>query len=818
MNDLRYALRMFRKNPGFTAIAVLTLALGIGANTAIFSVVNAVLLRPLPYPESERLVWLSESGQNFPTMSVSYPNFEDWRKQQTVFDRLGLYTWGSFNLTGRGDALRLAGVRISTDSFLALRAQPELGRLPTQEEDQPGAPDVVVLSHALWQSRFASDPGVLNQAINLDGKPFSVIGVLPASFAYPNKTDIWVPAGPQSSSESWRLRGNHPGLFGVARLKPGVTLAQAQAEMTAIGARLEQQYPDSNRTVRPRLVPMLDNYVANARPALWTLLGAVALVLLIACTNVANLLLARAAARHKEMAVRAALGAGRWAIMRQLLTESLLLALAGGAFGLLLGYGGVRLILALGPDSIPRADEIGLNAGVLLFALGVSALTGALFGLAPAWQSSRPDVQETLKETARGTTGGRARLRQSLVVAEVALTLVMLTGAGLLLRSFYRLQQVNAGFSSERILSFSIGLPEKRYGQPEQQTAFYAALLERLRVLPGVQSASVISRLPFGHNDWQTSFLIEGRPVPPPDERTSMEVHLTGVDYFRVMGIPLLKGRVFTEQDSRDHLRTRDLTGYTDSQKWMTGLNRIVIDEEFARKFWPNEDPIGQHVKLDWGDKSPSMEVIGVVGRVKLSGLRQEGGFVQVYFPFLQAPNSDMIVILKTTADPKALISAARKQVQELDPEQPIYDVRTLTEMRDNSISRDRLNLTLLGLFALVALTLAVIGLYGVLAYNVEQRHREIGVRMALGAQRSDVLALVVGHGLRLAVIGVAVGLAGALGVTRLMSSLLFQVRPFDLPTFLGVTFILVAVAMLASWIPARRAARVDPMEALRHD
>ena len=815
---MKFALRQFAKNPGFTAVALITLALGIGANTAIFSVVNAVLLRPLPYPQSERLVWLSERGPNFPTMSISYPNFTDWRAQQTVFEHLGVYNWGSYNLTGRGEPQRLTGVRLSADALSALRVQAALGRVFNNDEDKPGAPSVVLLSHGLWQSRFGAKADVLNQPMTLDGRAFTVIGVMPAGFAFPNRADIWVPVGPLSGEESWKSRGNHPGLLGVARLDRGVTLEQARAEMETIAVRLEQQYPDSNKNNRVGVEPLLDNFVSNVRPALWTLLGAVGLVLLIACANVANLLLARAAARHKEMAVRAALGAGRWRIARQLLTESLLLAIAGGALGLLLASGGLRLILALSPNSIPRSDEIGLDAGVLAFTFVVSVLTGVLFGLAPAWQASRPDVQETLKETARGVTGGRARLRQTLVVAEVALTLVMLVGAGLLLRSFHRLQQVNAGFSHERVLSFRLGLPERKYQREEKQIGFYQDLLRNLRALPGVEAASVTSRLPFGGNDWQTGFVIEGQPEPPPHQRPSMEVHLVGPDYFQVMGIPVLRGRTFSEQDDRGHLRGRDLSALSDGQRWMAGLNAIVVDEEFARRHWPGEEALGKRVKLPWGEQAPVLTVIGVVGRVKLGQLGEQGGFVQAYLPFLQGPGHDMAVVMKTTLAPESLIATARRQVQALDPEQPIYDVRTLAEMRDNSIAQPRLNLTLLGIFAGLALALAVIGLYGVLAYQVTQRQREIGVRMALGAERADVLQLVVGHGMRLVLAGLGIGLIGALALTRLLRALLFGVGPTDPATFAATLLLLALTALLACWLPASRASNVDPMEALRYE
>jgi len=820
MSDLKFALRQLIKNPGFAVVAVLTLALGIGANTAIFSVVNAVLLRPLPYPESNRLVWLSERGPNFPIMSISYPNFADWRAQQTVFEHIGVYNWGNFNLTGRGEPLRVEVARISADALSSLRAKAAVGRVFNNDEDKPGAVSVVLLSHNLWQTRFGGATNVLDESLTLDGRAYRVVGVMPAGFAFPGRVDIWVPVGPFSDQPNWQERGNHPGLLGVARLKPGVTLEQARAGMDTIAARLEQQYPDSNKNCGIRIDGLLDNYVGDARRALWTVLGAVGLVLLIACANVANLLLARAAARQKEMAVRTALGAGRWRIIRQLLTESLMFSTVGGALGLLLAWGGVRLILALGRNAIPRSSEIGLDTGVLLFTVVVAVLTGILFGLAPAWQSSRPDVQGTLKDTARSTTGGRARLRQGLVVAEVALTLVLLVGAGLLLRSFHRLQQVNPGFSHERVLSFRLDLPERKYETPEQQILFFQGLLERLRALPGAQTVALASQIPHDNNGWQTGYRIEGQPDPPPGEGPSLEMTVVSPDYFRALGTPLLRGRYFTEQDNRDHLRGRDLTGLDDGQRWAAGLNAVIIDEEFARRHWPNEDPVGKQIRLPWGERSrhPLLTIVGVVTRVKLNGLHEQGGFVQAYLPFLQGTGNGHAIVMKTTQAPGTLVNAAREQVQALDSDQPIYDVRTLAEMRDGALAGRRLNFVLLALFASVALGLAAIGLYGVLAYTVAQRQREIGVRMALGAQRGDVLQLVVGHGMRLALAGVIVGLVGALAVTRTLQSLLFEVRPFDPPTLVSVPMLLAGVALFACWIPARRAARVDPMEALRYE
>src|SRR5580765_4745438 len=611
-NDLRYAFRQLLKNPGFTAVAVLTLALGIGANTAIFSVINAVLLRPLPYPESQRLVWLAERGPNWGGGSISYPNFTDWRAQQNVFEYIGVYNWNNFVLTGRDQPVQLRGAQIAADAFAALKVLPVIGRIFTPDEDKPGAPRVVLLSHSLWQTRFGGDPAVLNQTIALDGRSYTVVGVMPVGFAFPNELSVWVPVGPLSAGADWQNRGNHPGLYGVARLKPGVTLEQARAGMDAIATRLEQQYPDTNKTRRVQIEGLLDNRVGNVRRALWILLGAVGLVLLIACANVANLLLARAAARQKEMAVRAALGASRWQIVRQLLTESVLLAGIGGGAGLLVAEGVLRMVLAMARENVPRAAEINLDGGVLAFSGGIALLAGIAFGLAPAWQASRPDLQQTLKDTARGSTGGRARLRHGLVVAEVVLTLLLLVGAGLLMRSFYQLQQVKAGFGFERVLTFQVGLPERKYPEPERTIGFYQTLLEKLRSLPGVQTAAVTSRIPLEDGGWDTCFLIEGRPAPAPHERPSMDVQTAGPDYFRSMNIPVLRGRAFTEQDNREHVR-----GSSRERDWGGALNAIIVDEEFARRHWPDADPVGHRIRMDWGENSPLMTVVGVVGSVK---------------------------------------------------------------------------------------------------------------------------------------------------------------------------------------------------------
>jgi predicted permease len=813
LRDLRYGARQLHKNPGFTTVAVLTLALGIGANSAIFSVIDSVLLRPLPYPDSERLVWLAERGTDWEGGPISYPNFEDWREQQSVFERVGVFNWNNFVLTGRGDPVHLLGVQISADSFAALQVQPILGRTFAPEEDLPGAQPVAMLSHPVWQSQFGGDPSILNRTIELNDRAHTVVGIMPAGFAYPAESVVWVPVGPVAAETGWREeRGTRPGLYGVARLKSGVTLEQARAAMDTIAARLEQQYPASNQSRRVQLETLIDSQVGHVRRGLWILLGAVGLLLAIACANVANLLLARAAARRKEMTVRVALGAGRWQIVRQLLTESVLLSALGGLAGLFLATGLLRVIPVWAADSIPRAADVGLNAGVLVFSGFVVLLAGVFFGLAPAWQSSRPDLQSTLKDLARGTTGGQSRFRHGLVVSEVALTLLLLVGAGLLLRSFHRLQQVKAGFEGDGVVSFQVNLPERKYPDPDRQAAFFRDLSERLRALPGVEAAAVTSRIPLEGNDWSTEFFIDGRPAPPPGELPSMAVQTVGPDYFTAMRIPVLRGRVFTERDNREHVRGGAL-----EREEGGGLNAIVIDEEFAERHWPGSDPIGQRIRLDWApDYSPAMTVVGVVGRVKWRQLNERGEKVQAYLPYLQLPFSTMTVVLRTALAPDAVIPAARRQVLEIDPEQPVYNIRSLSAMRDRGLAPQRLNFTLLALFALVALSLAVVGLYGVLAFSVARRRREIGVRMALGARREDVLRLVIGHGMRLALAGTLAGLLGAFALTRVLATLLFEVNPNDPATFIAVPVLLVAVALIACWLPARRAARVNPMEALR--
>lgn len=815
--DLRYGARMLFKNPGITFVVILALALGIGANTAIFSVVDAVLLRPLPYPESDRLVLLNETSKAMDEISVSYPNFTDWRNQNHVFENIGVYNRSSYNLTGVGDAERIVTGQVSADLFAALRANPAMGRLFTNDEDKPGGTPVVLLSHPLWQRRFAGQANILNQQLMLNNKSYTVIGIMPEGFQFPTRVEMWVPVGQLSGEASWQSRGNHPGLYGVARLKPGVTFAQAKAEMDTIGANLEKQYQDSNAGNGIGLHPLLEVFVGDVRRPLWVLFAAVAFVLLIACANIANLLLARAQSRQKEMAIRSAMGAGRWRIARQLLTESVLLALIGGTLGMLVAQWGIKLILYISPDALPRSKEIGLDWRVLAFTIGLSFVTGLLFGLVPALQAGVVDVHETLKETGRGTSG-KHWLRSSLVVVEVATTLVLLVGAGLMIRSFYRLQKVNPGFSYDHLTSFTVALPQKKYAESEQREQFYNRLLENLRGLPGVEATAAASGLPLGNNGWQTSFVIDGRPRPPRDQTPLMEACLVTPDYFKAMNIPVKSGRVFDSHDDRSWIASKDLSKLDDDEKFIAPLNSIVIDEEFARRYWPGEEAVGKRIAMG-SEKDPRfLTVLGVVGRVKMEGLGTDSKRVQGYFPFAQIPSGGMTVILKAAGDPNQLIAAVRQQVKAIDPDQPIYSVRTMDDIRSESVAPERLNLTLLSIFAGLALVLAVVGIYGVMSYTVTQRTHEIGIRMAIGAQPRDVFRMVIGQGMMLAFVGVVCGLIGAFGLTRLMASMLFGVEPTDPVTFAAIAVLLTGVALVACYVPGRRATKVDPVVSLRYE
>jgi putative ABC transport system permease protein len=795
--DLRYGARMLLKTPGFTAVAVITLALGIGANAAIFSVVNATLLRPLPFDDPDRLIMIRETKlPQFPEFSVSPGNYLDWKKQNTVFERLVATQDSSQNLIGMGDPERLRGMRVTDGFFAMLGARPQIGRDFLPEEDQPGRNNVVILSNGLWQRRFAADPNIVNRAITFSGGSYTVVGVMSAAFRYGDGgAEFWTPMA--FTTEQAQQHGSHY-VSAVGRLKPGVALARARSEMGMIADRLAKQYPDANTGWNVRLTPLLEYTVRSVKPALLVLLGAVAFVLLIACANVANLLLARAAAREKEIAIRTSLGAGRARIVRQLLTESVLLATAGGAAGLMVAKWGTDLLLALAPENLPRMSGVSLDGRALAFTAAITLLTGLCFGLFPALQASRPNLNETLKDAGRGSTddGRRRFIRGALVVLEVALALVLLVGAGLLIKSFLRLRGVSPGFNPEGALSVGIPLSQRKYPEENQRIAFYAQLTEKVGTLPGVQAVGAANVTPLSDNDFVLGFMIEGRPPYPAGSEPSTNYYSVTPGYFKAMGIPLLRGRLFTERDTKEAQRV------------------VVINETMAKRFFPNEDPVGKRVHVTMG-QTLYREIVGVVGDVKHYSLDQETT-AQTYEPYAQQPFSGMTLITRTAGDPTGLSAAIRGEVLKIDKEQPVSNVRTLKHYLATSIAQQRFSVLLLGIFAAVAMTLACVGIYGVLSYSVTQRRREIGVRMALGAARRDVLRLVVGHAMLLTLTGVAIGLGAAFALTRAMSTLLFGVSATDPTTFALIALLLVAVALLAALVPARRATKVDPMVALR--
>jgi putative ABC transport system permease protein len=807
LQDIRFGLRMLLKSPSVSIVATIALALGIGANTAIFSVVNAVLLRPLPFPNSDSLVAVFETNRDRGQQrgSHSYPNFFDLRAQNSVFERIAAYHGGDYVMTGRGEPARLLGSVVTADLFPLLGVQPMLGRTFVADDDKPSASArVVILSQSLFQKHFNSDPSILNQPITLEGRPFTVIGVMPAGFEFPIQNDpveLWTTIAGDASGEEpvTDQRGAHF-LQVIARLKPGVTEEQAQSDLSTIAARLEQQYPDTNTHKSLRAESALSAMVGDVRPALLVLLGAVACVLLIACANVANLLLARSTSRHKEMAIRAALGASRMRVIRQLLTESILLSLVGGAVGLLLAVWWSDLLVALGKQNIPRAVHVGVDWRVLGFTLGVSVLTGLIFGLVPAFHSSKSDLVDSLKE-GRGAGEGARRnpMRNILVVSELAIAVVLLVGAGLLIQSLWRLQRVKSGLQTENVLTFNATLPEVKY-KWDKQSQFFIDLKSRLESTPGVQSASTIYPLPLSRELFVISFKIEGRPVAPKDE-PSAEFFTTGVGYFRTMGIPIVKGRDFDDRDKHGSTPV------------------IIVSETFARQFFPNEDPIGKRVEPGVssveGEDSMMREIIGVAGDIRNRGLSDESR-PAYYVPQTQVPFSQMVTVVKTTTEPRSLISAATKEVEAMDKDVPLFAVKTMEEYLSASVAKPRFNSTLLSIFAAVALVLTVVGLYGVMSYSVAQRTNEIGIRLALGAQGRDVLLMIVKQGSKLILIGLAIGLLGAYALTRLLASLLFGVTAKDPFTFAAVALVLGLVALLACYVPAWRATKVDPMEALR--
>jgi putative ABC transport system permease protein len=780
--DVRYGLRVLLKNPGFTAVAVIALALGIGANSAIFSVVNTVLLRPLPFKDPERLVmvWEDSSKSGYPRDTPAAANYVDWRDQNRVFEGMAAIADQSFNLTGAGEPERLGGRLVSASIFGLLGVEPLLGRAFLPEEDSPGANKVVVLSHGLWQRRFASDRSIAGKQIVLNGESHTIVGVMPQGFRFPtNRDELWVPIAltPQQAAN----RGRHY-LQVVARIKPGVSLEQAQAEMSTIASRLQQQYPEQNTDLGATVQPLQEYFVGDIKPALLILLGAVGFVLLVACANVANLLLARAAARQKEIALRVALGASRARLIRQFLTESLLLSAFGGLVGLLLSAWGVSLLRSFIPESISQVKEIGVDGRVLGFTLLVSLVTGLVFGLAPATQASSFNLNETLKEGGRDTASGARgnRIRGLLVIAEVAVSLVLLIGAGLLINSFMRLRSVDPGFEVNNLLTMTIVLPRERYPDHARRSVFYDDLLRRVEGIPGVRAASVTNWVPLVRQGDSVGISVEGRPDPAPGQgkRPSVVTRVVSPHYFRTMGIQLLQGREF--EAGRDRENTPPV---------------ILVSETMARRFWPGESPLGKRITMGAPtDPEGWSEVVGVVRDVRQFELAADPK-PQMYYSYAQADLfAPRHLVVRTDVEPLGLATTVRKAVWEVDRDQPVSEVNTMEQVLSESLSRQRFSMLLLGIFAAVALVLAV------------------------GAQRGNVLKLVVGQGLKLVLIGVAVGLVGALALTRVMTSLLYGVSATDPPTLITISLVLVAVAVLASYIPARRATLVDPLIALRYE
>jgi predicted permease len=806
LQDMRYGLRMLAKNPGFTVVALLALALGIGANTAIFSVVNGVLLRPLPYPEPERLMMIYERTKEFGRNSIAYPNYLDWRRDQRSFTDIAAFRDDDFNFTGSGQPEHLNGAYVTANLFRVLGVNPLLGRNFLPQEDREGAAGAVMLSSNLWQRRFGADPAILGKAITLNAKSCTVVGVLPADFRFREAAAVYVPME-QWNSVELRSREDHAGMRAVGRLKPGVTLAAAQAEMDSLAKALAQQYPKSNAGHGVTVVGMKGDQVGNIRPTLLLLLGAVGFVLIIACANVANLLLARATARGREFAIRAALGATRARMVRQLLAESVLLALGGAALGLLLASWGTRLVLAAAPDYLPRTQEVGIDPHVLLFTLAVSVLAGILFGLAPAFHSSNVHPQESLKEGARGSGGGRHRAEGVFVVVEVGLAVVLLAGAGLMMQSIWRLWRVDPKFNPHNVLTAQVALSPTVMASPAAIRLAYQQMLDRVAGIQGVQSAAICSLLPLGESDSEITYWL-GAPTQPPQDQMSWAVsNITTPDYFRAMGIPLLEGRIFTNRDTT------------------TSPTVVLIDDVMAKHLFPVQEAIGKQINLS---ELGAVQVVGVVGHVKQWGLDSDDTSKirdQVYFPFAQIPDrfmsegaTGLTLVVRTSQPPLSVVSAVRAQVAGPTEDQPLYNVRTMEQVIAGSLAERRFTMLLLIIFATTALVLAAVGIYGVMSYAVTRRTHELGVRMALGASRRNVLRLVFREGMALAAIGTGVGLAAALGLTRLLASELYGIRPTDPATMVAVALLLAGIALLACGVPAWRATKVDPMVALRYE
>jgi putative ABC transport system permease protein len=803
--DVPYAFRQLRKSPGFTAVVVLTLALGIGANTAIFSVIHAVLLRSLPYPDPGRLMILQEyATKDGYARSVSWMNYLDWRARNRSFSEMAAYNMRDFNLSGLEKPEVVHGARVTSPFFALTGATCVLGRAFSPEEDKPEANRTVALSYAFWRTHFGANSDVLGKTITLDGESYTILGVVRPDFGYfPRPISVYVPAalsaGPGSN---WLQRGNHPGLQVLARLRPEASLHSARADVDVIMSALEKEFPDVNAGERANVTPVFASRYGDIKPVLLTLFGGVGCVLMIACANVANLALARAAARQREFSVRAAIGAGRLRIIRQLLTESILLALAGAALGLLLATWFLQPLVRLAPQGIPRLSDTAIDLPVFVFNFGIALLTGVLFGLAPAFQASRADLTVPLHEAAQASLGGvrGGRLRTGLLISEIAIAVVLVVFSGLLGRSLLKALAVDPGFRADHLLAIDVSLPEYRYKTDFEQKAFLDELLRRAQGLPGVESTSAVMCPPLVGSCWESIFLFDDRPVPPVAELPAATFNVVEPGYFRTINVPLIQGRPFNSSDT-------------------ASSNRVVlINQTAARRWWPNQNPIGKRIKQGYPqDNAPFREIIGVVGDLKQSAPDQIES-AEVFEPQAQNTMSSFTLMLRTAAEPMSLANDVERLIHSVDPDQPIYHVKAMTQYLSESLSQRKFATVLLALFGLLALLLAAVGNYGVISYLVEQRTREIGVRMALGAQRTEVQNMVVLRGARLAVIGVLLGIAMALLVTRALAGLLFGVGAADPWTFSAVTVLLIFVALFASYIPARRAAKVDPIIALRYE
>ena len=799
IKDVRYGVRSLLKHPGFTAIAVVILALAIAATTSIFSVVNAVLLRPLPFPEPERLVVINEINpqQGPEPFELSYLNWLDLRQQSKSFEEIAGVNFASFVLDLNGEPSRVQGMGVSANLFPLLRAQAAQGRTFLPEDEKPGANRVAVVSHQFWQRHFLNQ-SLNGQGIKLDNQGFAIVGVMSPGFQFPDdKMDVWVPFGPDSGERFFQNRAVHF-IFGLGRLKAGVTQAQAASELTTIFSDIQRAHANEDDGHAVTLTPLHERVTGDLKPALFVLLGAVIFVLLIGCANVANLQLARTASRVREMAIRVALGASRWRVIRQSLVESLLLSLIGGALGFLLAMWTITWLLLHLPEGFPRASEIGVNAAVFVFTFAVSLLTGIVFGLVPAIQAARTDVNHALKSGGKGSINSGSRLRRVLVVGEIALSLMLFIGAGLLIKSFWLLTHVNPGFQPDHLLTLHVSLPEQKYSEDAQVIEFFRKVPEQLSSLPGVKAVSAVNRLPISGGDPHGNLTIESRTFNT-GEAPAVSYRRILPNYFRAMGIPLVQGREFDD---------RDTGGKPDV---------VIVNQKMAQRYWPTGDAVGKRIKIGPPEREPWLTIVGVVGNVNHTGLDTEPDLA-TYEPHAKRPWSSMTVLVRTNGDPLSLAVPVQRELKNAEKEILIEDVVTMNRRLDLSVAPQRMNVVLLGTFAFIALVLAAAGIYGVMAQSVAQRTQEIGLRMALGAQLRDVLTMVLRSGLSLALLGISIGLAGAFGLTRLMSKLLFGVTPTDAVTFASVAGILFVVALLACYIPARRATRVDPSIALRYE